>query len=64
MNKNQIIAQVAADEPAPTGNHRFEGFCVDLLEHIAQQVGCVDTNKNTINLLKYMHVTLKNHLMH
>ena len=54
MNKNQIIAQVAADEPAPTGNHRFEGFCVDLLEHIAQQVGCVDTNRNTINLLEYM----------
>ena len=33
-----IVSQVAADEPAPTGNYRFEGFCVDLLEHIAQQV--------------------------
>ena len=30
--------QTAPDEPEPTGNHRFEGFCVDLLEQIANQV--------------------------
>ena len=31
-------SQTAPDEPEPTGNHRFEGFCVDLLEQIANQV--------------------------
>ena len=33
-----IFIQTAPDEPTPTGNARFEGFCVDLLEQIANQV--------------------------
>ena len=33
-----LALQTAPDEPEPTGNHRFEGFCVDLLEQIANQV--------------------------
>ena len=34
----KFSSQTAPDEPEPTGNHRFEGFCVDLLEQIANQV--------------------------
>ena len=36
---NFALPQTAADEEEPTGNNRFEGFCVDLLEQIANQVG-------------------------
>jgi len=34
-----MFRKTAADEEEPTGNNRFEGFCVDLLEQIANQVG-------------------------
>ena len=32
------FVQTAPGDPTPTGNARFEGFCVDLLEQIANQV--------------------------
>ena len=38
LPKILLALQTAPDEPEPTGNHRFEGFCVDLLEQIANQV--------------------------
>ena len=51
------MLQTAADEEAPTGNNRFEGFCVDLLEQIANQVGfnyqielVQDNNYGALNL--------------
>ena len=57
MNIKNIILQTAADEEAPTGNNRFEGFCVDLLEQIANQVGfnyqielVQDNNYGALNL--------------
>ena len=52
-----MFFQTAADEEAPTGNNRFEGFCVDLLEQIANQVGfnyqielVKDNNYGAVNL--------------
>ena len=52
-----FINQTAPDEPIPTGNARFEGFCVDLLEQIAAQVGfnynielVEDNNYGALNL--------------
>ena len=54
---NVCMLQTAADEEAPTGNNRFEGFCVDLLEQIANQVGfnyqielVQDNNYGALNL--------------
>ena len=37
-SNHKTILKTAPDEPPPTGNARFEGFCVDLLEQIAAQV--------------------------
>jgi len=34
-----MFRKTAPGDPTPTGNARFEGFCVDLLEQIANQVG-------------------------
>merc|ERR1719208_338555 len=34
-----MFRKIAPGDPTPTGNARFEGFCVDLLEQIANQVG-------------------------
>ncbi len=31
--------KVKPGEPPHRGNHRFEGFCIDLLDHIAELVG-------------------------
>jgi len=52
-----MFRKTAADEEAPTGNNRFEGFCVDLLEQIANQVGfnyqielVQDNNYGALNL--------------
>ena len=57
MNIKNVLLQTAADEEAPTGNNRFEGFCVDLLEQIANQVGfnyqielVQDNNYGALNL--------------